>query len=123
MRPLSSHQTGVNQELLEWGTEAQMEEQHKDACCLINPGSKMKQFWCISGSLMSGEIVAATVTERFLCFRCIKDVKLQGVYRALTAYLLYRDFSLNIRELLRSPHSPSWMDKEREKGKNNLSQT
>lgn len=83
----------------------------------------MKQFWCISGSLMSGEIVAATVTERFLSFGCIKAVKLQGVYRALTAYLLYRDFSLNIRELLRSPHSPSWMDKEREKGKNNLSQT
>ncbi|OPJ88801.1 hypothetical protein AV530_016327 [Patagioenas fasciata monilis] len=30
-----------------------MEEQHVDACCLINPGSKMKQFWCISESVMS----------------------------------------------------------------------
>lgn len=70
---------------MEWGSEAQMEEQHKDARCLINPGSKMKQVWFISGSLMSGEIVAVTVTERFLSFGGINDVKLQGVYRALNS--------------------------------------
>lgn len=54
-----------------------MEEQHKEAHCLMNPGSKIRRFWCNNGSLMSGEVVAVTVTNQSLFFRYIKAVKLQ----------------------------------------------
>lgn len=54
-----------------------MEEQHKEAHCLINPGSKIRQFWCNNGSLMSGEVAAVTVTNQSLSFGYIKAVKFQ----------------------------------------------
>lgn len=54
-----------------------MEEEHKEAHCLINPGSKVRQFWCNYGSLRSGEVVAVTETNQSLSFGYTEAAKLQ----------------------------------------------
>lgn len=54
-----------------------MEEEHKEAHCLINLGSKVRQFWCNYGSLRSGEVVAVTETNQSLSFGYTEAAKLQ----------------------------------------------
>lgn len=87
VRPLF-HRTGLNQVI--WfrsywsgATGTQWDEQHKEAHCSLNPGSKIWQFWCNSGALTSGKVVTVRAASQSLSFGCIKAPGLSLVHLPL----------------------------------------
>lgn len=133
VRPLSFHQTGLNQ--VSWfrsywsgGTGTQRDEQHKEVHCSLNPGSKIWQFWWNNGALMSGKVVAVREASLSLCLGYVKAPGLSLVYLPLICSTEPSTWKsgprLTSQELFRSSQSLtwvtySWMDQEWERGRRN----
>lgn len=105
------------QKLLEQGKvrdQLQRDEEHKEAHCCINPGSKMRQFWCICGSLRPAEVVAVPEANQFLSFAHREAAKLQDCLWGTDHFLLHKACNLEMglhctERILEPRQSVTWV--------------